>query len=704
VADDKITVSFNVTGNAQDVLKKLTEAMEDFGKESQKSIQSSTSAFEVFQGVVGGELAIKALESLIETAKELFNVFVVEGIKAAQEQENAINNLNRALNSAGQYSKQTSEDFQEFAASLQQTTKYSDDTIIKSAALIESLGRLSGEGLKRATKDALDLSSALGIDLESASRLVGKAAEGQVSSFRRFGLAIHEGKTEADTFENALKAIESRFGGAAKQEINTFAGAITLLGNTFGDVQKEIGNALVKNQVFVTVVKELNNVLAGIADLFKNNSASIQDFVSNGVLFAIRAIGGFVQSLDVLYRVGTVVIESLKLAFDGLSLAILAIPATFNSTLKSVYNEIVKNAQTSAEGVKNAFVGSNGLTKISEVITQIEGAAKKTFDSVKNGADQTGRAFASARVKVEEFSQAQLKLAEEGKRIAQQLANENPEEQYKKRQDALLAYFAVEQIEYSKQAEIIKATVDDYEKHRQAALVKELEERIAANQLLIDTNDSTNAALIASNNVAIQKILAAESLTAQNRLKINQQLKEQQKKIEQERLDAATSSLGALATLQNSKTKEIAAVGKAAAIAQTIIETYSGAQKAASALAGIPIIGPGLAVAAAAAFVAAGIARVATIAGVPLATGITEVPGGFNNDTFPARLTSGERVVTAEQNKDLTAFLAGNSQMNVYLGAIVDRLDRLENHTIVNIGNKEILNEVRDSLNSGRAL
>lgn len=40
------------------------------------------------------------------------------------------------------------------------------------------------------------------------------------------------------------------------------------------------------------------------------------------------------------------------------------------------------------------------------------------------------------------------------------------------------------------------------------------------------------------------------------------------------------------------------------------------------------------------------------------ASGLTEVPPGFPNDNFPANLTSGERVVDADTNRDLKQFLA----------------------------------------------
>ena len=64
-----------------------------------------------------------------------------------------------------------------------------------------------------------------------------------------------------------------------------------------------------------------------------------------------------------------------------------------------------------------------------------------------------------------------------------------------------------------------------------------------------------------------------------------------------------------------------------------------------------------------------------------LASGITEVPSGFPNDTFPARLTSGERVVDANANRDLKDFLEsaksgglGNAEMIALLRDISSKL------------------------------
>lgn len=85
-------------------------------------------------------------------------------------------------------------------------------------------------------------------------------------------------------------------------------------------------------------------------------------------------------------------------------------------------------------------------------------------------------------------------------------------------------------------------------------------------------------------------------------------------------LTSAASAFGQMSTdlmsfaqLFGEEQKEMFAIAKAAAIAQTIIQTYQGAQQAFTALSAIPVVGPALGVAAAAAAVAGGLARVSAI-------------------------------------------------------------------------------------------
>ena len=152
------------------------------------------------------------------------------------QQQDAINSLNSALQITGQFSEATSRSLQEFAGEMQKTTKFGDELTMQNMALIQSLGRLDEEGLKRATVAAQDMASALGVDLATASRLVGRAATGNISVLTRYGLEVQKGATNAESFANALKAIETQFGGAAQAQAATFSGRLAQMRNNFGDL------------------------------------------------------------------------------------------------------------------------------------------------------------------------------------------------------------------------------------------------------------------------------------------------------------------------------------------------------------------------------------------------------------------------------------------------------------------------------------
>ena len=91
------------------------------------------------------------------------------------------------------------------------------------------------------------------------------------------------------------------------------------------------------------------------------------------------------------------------------------------------------------------------------------------------------------------------------------------------------------------------------------------------------------------------------------------------KKIERRRttanviMDIASSMFGSLSSILGEESK----AGKAFAVAQATIDTYKAANAAYASLAGIPVVGPGLGYAAAAAAVLAGVANVKKILEVP---------------------------------------------------------------------------------------
>lgn len=115
------------------------------------------------------------------------------------------------------------------------------------------------------------------------------------------------------------------------------------------------------------------------------------------------------------------------------------------------------------------------------------------------------------------------------------------------------------------------------------------------------------------------------------------------------------SFLNFVSTLQSAKSKELAAIGKAAAISEATINTYRAAQGAYSAMAGIPIVGPALGAAAAALAVTAGLANVARISGVQLAEGGVVMPRPGGTQATIGEAGSAEAVIPLDDDRAMEA-------------------------------------------------
>ena len=113
-----------------------------------------------------------------------------------------------------------------------------------------------------------------------------------------------------------------------------------------------------------------------------------------------------------------------------------------------------------------------------------------------------------------------------------------------------------------------------------------------------------------------------------------------------EELGNASTAAGELSRLQESENDKMRQIGKAAALVQIAIDTQRGAIAAYTALAGIPIVGPGLGIAAAAALTAFGFERASKVQAAQ-AGGI--VAGSGFGDRIPFLLEPGE-LITPRQN------------------------------------------------------
>ena len=661
-------------------------------------IGKSIGVFEIFQGNVLANLATGAFNGMKNAAGELFNTLVVDGIKAAQESEDALNSLNVALAASGNYTAKASEDFQAFASSLQQTTAFEDDAIIKNAALIQSLAQLDNEGLKRATGAALNLSAALGKDLTTASEAVAKAANGNFTSLNKMGIQFDKSGSQAQSFANALAAIEAKFGGAAASKINTFSGAVAQTKNAFGDLQEEVGNLIIKNPVFIETIKAVSKVILDATTNIRTSSTAMRT-VGEAFVNTIEVGAQFVRFLNDMAIVGSVAYNTLKAG--AASYLLVSNSAFFLSTEegRKKGKELVDIVKKSTEEIGDSLVGAGPFSGIVNGLDAMAVGARKGFDQLASGAVAATPVVNGTKNAVSGLAGEQIKAAEANNKFVQSLADQadSTKTNYDNQLQTLVAFYE------QKEALDTDSDVINY----QAKIAREneffiqkailLDENLKAEQAKIEAS-TLDGEVKAKADLAVHAKYYAdlEKLEAEHDKKLGGLRKaEDAQKVSDQR-----STLNTIATLQNSHNTTLATIGKAAAITTATIDGYVAVQKA---LAAFP---PPFNFAAAALVGTATAANVAGIAGVNFEDGGI-VPGtSYTGDRIQANVNSGEMVLNRQQQANLFEMAQGKSSGSsgitaADLAAFARNI--MSTPIVVQVDGRELIGVFRDQISGGRS-
>lgn len=705
-------VVLNVVTKTEQALKQVS----DFSKQSvtllkgvEKQLSFLNQSATTFVGNLGAGLALKGFDAVVGGIQAVADAIVNDGISAAIQYEDSLNSLKSSFELTGIASKESVSDFEAFANELETTTKFTDDAILTNAALIQSLSNLTNEGLKEATIAATDLAAATGRDLATASELVAKAANGNVTALNKLGVEIKKGATDAQTYANALQALNERFGGAANRQLQTFSGSTTQLKNAFEDTIKAVGNLVVKSPALVGAIGGIAKVFQSLTG-FLEKSFQGQDPLRplvNGAISVGQAVNDFVIRPFLLFAdIGNVIFKALQTGFQTIIASLGVVGEAIGRTLgavglvsdetkqqlidfaassNQVFVNLANETQNSFSQIGSSTVLADGIDEqLNNIQESVNATTKIIPEQFKNAAQASKNALADlsdATIKIgiqigdEGAIEAQrLKVTETFNAVGQQLALSDTEQKALALQRETEFQNAI--LDAQVQAQIARSSINAEDKLSQLQLERDI---------------------IAQRLALVQGNVEAETAIRKRQALVDRQ-------ISQQRLQFAGEFFGNLASLTQTGNKDLFAIGKAAALAEA---TVSGALAVQKALAAAP---PPINFALAAAVGVRTAVQIAQISAQSLAAGTSFVRGGTPGvDSVPALLMPGERVVSTDTNRDLTAFLEKPSnetseETNSILSAIFDRLGALENQIVVNIGNREIVNEVREGLRSGRAL
>lgn len=617
----------------------LSEALD---KNTNKA-KSLGTALQVAVGSFAASAAIKGISLLSDGVGTLVN-FLEDSVKASAESETSLKQLTVALAQTGKLTDENVKSFQALATQIQATTAFEDDAVVSSIALIQSLARLDTDGLKRATIAATNLAATFNIDLDTAARLVGKAAEGNTTAFGKLGIQFEKGTTNAETFSNVLQTLESRFGGSAAAQAQTYSGALTQLTNVYGDLKENVGAIVSQSPVVIAAFNTLKSVVISLSNSVTDsfgtgNSDQVADFFR----LTLDGINAIVLSADAVLRafdiVASSVIASVRLMalgivtpIAGILELIAAIPGigdAFKGAADAATAEMNRLSSAFDENIKSindSISGETTLSKLSLGIAEARTNFVLFYNDVKNKAPDLKNNLA-IQPKIEDPEAANRLIALNNSLLDAEnqfyLSKNQLELDFEIAEQERFAARSASQIEQLTSFELTKSELTYQAAVKTNALLKSEDEKRVANAKASKDKEIRDLAI---SNKGKKDLLAQE-------------------------LSDRDTFLSSAASLQTSSNKSLAAIGKSAALVQIGINTQKSAS--ASFAYGSSIAGPALGAAFAAIAVAAGTAQAAKVAGIQgfANGGIIGATQGPDNQLATVR--TGEMVLNADQQGKL---------------------------------------------------
>lgn len=204
--------------------------------------------------IPGIGLAVAAIGGLVAGIKQCVN--------AAKEAEVSQVRFETALELIGANTT-TINYLNDYALKLQNISGVSDEVIKDAMALGSTMG-IETTYLDKATKVAMDLSAALGINLDTAMRMLAKGTEGNLEQLNRYIPSLGKLNLEAMDTAEILDTVGDKVDGMAEKMGNTAVGSSNKLKEAFGDLKESIG----KN--FLPAITAINNILTDIINSINN--------------------------------------------------------------------------------------------------------------------------------------------------------------------------------------------------------------------------------------------------------------------------------------------------------------------------------------------------------------------------------------------------------------------------------------------------
>ena len=381
MAEETVLIRFKSEDDATKTTKAVNDGLDDVGKNAGKAGKSFSGMGSVMTGVLQGvgqgivgmasQLAGKAISAVTD--------FVGGAIEEASAWNSVMAQTEAVVKSTGGAAGLTAAEMANMAGEMSAASGqslFSDDAILGAQNVLATFTNIKGQNFGMATQSILDMSQALGMDLDSAAMQVGKALNDPVAglaALSRSGVqftadqeamirAMVEAGDVAGAQEIMMAELNTQFGGSAAAAVDTYAGQQIVLKEKMADVQQTLGEAL------MPILMEFGTFMA--------------DTVVPIIASVVTSLSGWITSMQ---ETGTTsgVFDTIRNAIAGIPGVLATLSAGFATVLVflqpltdaiTTFGTVFLTAMTSAGGAITEYLASPVMIGYLEALSAQLGA------------------------------------------------------------------------------------------------------------------------------------------------------------------------------------------------------------------------------------------------------------------------------------------------------------------------------------------
>ncbi len=243
-------------------------------------------------------------------------------LQAAIEGEETFVVLKATLEATGHAAGFTADELQAMASQLQGVTKFSDEAIKETMAIVATFKKIKGDIFKDAVVSILDMATVLKQDARQGAIQLGKALNDPILGVTALGRAgiqftvqqkemikqlVETGRVAAAQ-GMIMDELKGQMGGAAFAAATTLGGKLTILKNAWADLQEVMGLAIFKGMRARALFDKLSEGMKGLEPIGKaiGKALGVAIRFSIATIMSIKPLWGILLDAFKMYVNGVV--------------------------------------------------------------------------------------------------------------------------------------------------------------------------------------------------------------------------------------------------------------------------------------------------------------------------------------------------------------------------------------------------------------